>query len=227
LQELRDRLVPANDESLVRTIRNLLLNVDDAAPIIPLTRAKPTIDVRNANLSSTSKEDKVVPTETGRGLAASDNSDKAPEEGAETANATNEWNCDFSTSDSDASMMEVGISTEIGVGIPSNPANKVATSQQSQPNNKPIQGVEDARGNVETEAPSQKKDNELGSKSAVLSPPSAIDIVRQRSVHSIVKDGTSMTSSTSSSSGDDGSVSSTSSDGTSSSSSSSSSSSTR
>jgi hypothetical protein len=205
---------------LVRTIRNLLLNVDDAAPIIPLTRAKPTIDVRNANLSSTSKEDMVVPTETGRGLATSDNSNKAPEEGAMTANATNEWNCDFSTSDSDASMMEVGISTKIGVGIPSSPANKVATSQ-------PIQGVKDARGNVETKAPRQKQDNELGSKSAVLSPLSAIDIVRQRSVNSIVQDGTSMTNSTSSSSSDDGSVSSTSSDGTSSSSSSSSSSSTR
>jgi hypothetical protein len=170
-------------------------------------------------LSSTSKEDMVVPTETGGGLAASDNSNKA-EEGAMTANATNEWNCDFSTSDSDASMMEVGISTKIGVGIPSGPANKVATSQ-------PIQGVKDARGNVETKAPRQKQDNELGSKSAVLSPLSAIDIVRQRSVNSIVQDGTSMTNSTSSSSSDDGSVSSTSSDGTSSSSSSSSSSSTR
>jgi hypothetical protein len=36
LQELRDRLVPTNDESLVRMIRNLLLNVEDTVPSITL-----------------------------------------------------------------------------------------------------------------------------------------------------------------------------------------------
>ncbi len=44
-QDLRLRLVPTNDDSLVRTIRNLLLNVDDCAPSIPLVRPKPVIEV--------------------------------------------------------------------------------------------------------------------------------------------------------------------------------------
>lgn len=206
MQELRDRLVPANEESLVRTIRNLLLNVDDAAPSISLTRPKPTMDVRNANLPSTSKVDKVIPKETVRGLATSNNSNKAPEEGAETADAANEWNCNFSTSNSK-----------------SNPVINDATCQQLQLN-QPIHGVEVARENVEEKVQFQKLDNELGN--IILPPLSALDIVWQRSVNSIVQDGTSMTNSTSSSSSDDGSVSSTSSDGTSSSSSSSSNSST-
>ncbi len=42
--------MPTNDDSLVRTIRNLLLNVDDCAPSIPLSRPKPVIDVSYAAL---------------------------------------------------------------------------------------------------------------------------------------------------------------------------------
>ena len=185
--------------------------MEDAAPLIPLlTRPKPTMDVRNVKLPSTSKVDRVIPTETVRGLAASENSNKAPEVGIEAADAANEWNCNFSTSDSDASMMEGGIATENDVGCPSNPVNNDATCQQSQPN-QPIHGVEDA---VEKKVPIQKQDDELGTKSITID--------------STLR-GTSMTNSTSPSSSDDGSVSSTSSDGTSSfsSSSSSSSSSTR
>lgn len=181
--------------------------MDDAAPLIPLlTRPKPTMDVRNVKLPSTSKVDKVIPTETVRlDGRASDNSNKAPEVGAEAADAANEWNCNFSTSDSDASM-EGGIATENDVGCPSNPVNNDATCQQSQPN-QPIHCVEDA---VEKKVPIQKQDDELGTK--------------RITIDSTLR-GTSMTNSTSPSSSDDGSVSSTSSDGTSSFSSSSSSSS--
>ena len=47
-QELRDRQVPT-DESLVRTIRSLLLNTNDSLPTIPLSRPKPHV----ANVSNT------------------------------------------------------------------------------------------------------------------------------------------------------------------------------
>ena len=47
-QELRDRQVPT-DESIVRTIRSLLLNTNDSLPTIPLSRPKPHV----ANVSNT------------------------------------------------------------------------------------------------------------------------------------------------------------------------------
>lgn len=47
-QELRDRQVPT-DESIVRTIRNMLLNTNDSLPTIPLSRPNPRV----ANVSNT------------------------------------------------------------------------------------------------------------------------------------------------------------------------------
>ena len=53
MKELRDRLVPTDDKSLVRAIRNMLLNVGDVdMPMIPLTSSKPQSEIRSDEIAS-------------------------------------------------------------------------------------------------------------------------------------------------------------------------------
>ena len=110
-QELRDRLVPTNDETLVRTIRNLLLNVDDPVPMIPLTRPKPTTTIDDS-IDTPARDTLAAAREATASIHAqtkecSMKNDKvftkeAPKR--KEADATmNQWNCDFSISSNDSS----------------------------------------------------------------------------------------------------------------------------
>jgi hypothetical protein len=202
--------VPSNDESLVRTIRNLLLNVDDTAPMIPLTRPKPTTDVRNFK-SATGRNHMAANEEaiqTARGPAINESSTKEPKEKYEAGATTNKWNCDFSRGSSDSSSvsrMEVELPKDNAAGT-SNPdfTNKESTAcDQSQPTilrDGSSKCTEDSRGVVVTKSPFQNPEDTPGNKNCALPPTSIL----QRSALA--------TSNTSSSSSDDGSVSSSSSD---------------
>lgn len=220
--------MPANDESLVRTIRNLLLNVDDATPMIALTRPKPTIDVRNVK-SSTDRNHKMaadeeaMSNESARDPVVDESSTKEPKEENDTATTTNQWTCDFSSSSSDSSSVS-RMEAELSKDDVSNldfTNNTISFGDLLQPTihrDGPFKCIEESKGVVEKELTSQNQDDTLGMQS--YAPPPT----------SMLEKSTSIASSNSSSSSDDNSVSSSSSnsssDATSSSSSSSESSST-
>lgn len=208
IKELRDRFVPSNDESLVRTIRNLLLNIDDTVPMIPLTRSKPTTDVRNFKSATGTNHEEAMSNQTARDPAIDESSTKEPKEKCEAAANTNQWNCDFScgSSDSSVSRMEVELPKDNAAGTtyPDFTSKKITACDQSQPTilrDGSSRYTEDARGAVVTKVPFQNPEDTSGNKNYALPPTSIL----QRRI-------ALATSSTSSSSSDAGSVSSSSSD---------------
>jgi len=113
LQELRNRLVPTNDESLVRTIRSLLLNVDDS-PMIPLSQPKCMVNT-DGKKDLPEKDAAVADEET---LARQSNSGPStkerPSQQLSGKPAATAWTCEFSSSgsSSDSSVSEMEDDTE-------------------------------------------------------------------------------------------------------------------
>ena len=94
-QELHDRLVPTNDKSLVRTIRSLLLNVDDSVPMIPLTRQKPVAGADDATRGATDgdtaiAEEEPMPSQIQRDISKRSDSTKEMIQKQTSAAATGE-----------------------------------------------------------------------------------------------------------------------------------------
>ena len=208
IKEIRDRFVPSNDESLVRTIRNLLLNIDDTVPMIPLTRPKPKTNVRNFKSATGRNHEEAMSNQSARDPAIDESSTKEPKEKCEAAANTNQWNCDFScgSSDSSVSRMEVELPKDSAARTtyPDFTSKKITACDQSQPTiirDGSSRYTEDARGAVVTKVPFQNPEDTSGNKNYALPPTSIL----QRRI-------ALATSSTSSSSSDAGSVSSSSSD---------------
>jgi hypothetical protein len=93
-QDLRLRLVPTNDDSLVRTIRNLLLNVEDSTTSIPLSRPKRVINVSDSapgNITAVANEVTNAMDEACVGELTENHNSGA---------TTKQWECDSSSSSS-------------------------------------------------------------------------------------------------------------------------------
>ena len=181
IKELRDRFVPSNDESLVRTIRNLLLNIDDTVPMIPLTRPKPTTNVRNFKSATGRNHDEAMSNQSARDPAIDESSTKEPKEKCEAAANTNQWNCDFScgSSDSSVSRMEVELPKDSAAGTtyPDFTSKKITACDQSQPTiirDGSSRYTEDARGAVVTKVPFQNPEDTSGNKNYALPPTSIL-----------------------------------------------------
>lgn len=100
-QDLRLRLVPTNDDSLVRTIRNLLLNVEDSTTSIPLSRPKQVINVSN---SAPGNITAVVANEVTNTIDEACVGELT--ENHNSGATTKQWECDSSSSSSSSSSCE-------------------------------------------------------------------------------------------------------------------------
>jgi hypothetical protein len=175
--------------------------------MIPLTRSKPTTDVRNFKSATGTNHEEAMSNQTARDPAIDESSTKEPKEKCEAAANTNQWNCDFScgSSDSSVSRMEVELPKDNAAGTtyPDFTSKKITACDQSQPTilrDGSSRYTEDARGAVVTKVPQNPEDTS-GNNNYALPPTSIL----QRRI-------ALATSSTSSSSSDAGSVSSSSSD---------------
>ena len=108
LQDLRERLVPTNDESLVKMIRSLLLNADDNMPAIPLNIPKPVASNGRRTKELAPKDTSGAPQEEEMNALVSNRRREPPEKMGETI-PLNQWNCESSSDDDDsaASPMDV------------------------------------------------------------------------------------------------------------------------
>ena len=207
-QELRDRQVPT-DESIVRTIRNLLLNTNDSLPTIPLSRPNPHV----ANVSNTmnASDQKARAEQEERGgtmppaLAKQVSSKQVPKKSAPVAKGFTLQEGEDSSSEEDNESSDSHMETE------TEPPKKIAIPNVPKQNNKPVSDM------LQPERQVKQKEKPPAEKERVVQ---SLDVVQKKDPQ---RDKTSQTSSSSSSSSDDGSVSSSSSGSSSSSDSSSSS----
>lgn len=210
-QELRDRQVPT-DESIVRTIRNLLLNTNDSLPTIPLSRPNPHVanvsNTMNASDLETREAEKEGGGETMPPAKTKQVSSKqVPKKSAPVAKGFTLQEGEDSSSEENDESSDSHMETE------TEPPKKIAIPNVPKQNNKPVSDLLQPERQVkqkekppaEKERVVQKRDDAVQKK----------DPPEQKS--------TSQTSSSSSSSSDDDSVSSSSSGSSSSSDSSSSS----
>ena len=208
-QELRDRQVPT-DESLVRTIRSLLLNTNDSLPTIPLSRPKPHVANVSNTMNASDREAREAEKEKGGetmppAQTKQVSSKQVPKKSAPVAKGFTLQEGEDSSSEEDDESSDSHTETE------TEPPKKIAIPNVPKQNNKPVSDL------LQPERQVKQK----------VKPPAEKERVVEKRDDDVVqkKDPTSQTSSSSSSSSDDDSASSSSSGSSSSGSSSSSSSS--
>ena len=211
-QELRDRQVPT-DESLVRTIRSLLLNTNDSLPTIPLSRPKPHVANVSNTMNASDREAREAEKEKGGetmppAQTKQVSSKQVPKKSAPVAKGFTLQEGEDSSSEEDDESSDSHMETE------TEPPKKIAIPNVPKQNNKPVSDL------LQPERQVKQKVKPPAEKERVVEKRDD-DVVQKKDPQELKRD--SQTSSSSSSSSDDDSVSSSSSGSSSSSDSSSSS----
>ena len=135
-QELRHRQVPT-DESIVRTIRNLLLNTNDSLPTIPLSRPKPHVANVSNTMNASDREAREAEKEKGGetmppAQTKQVSSKQVPKKSAPVAKGFTLQEGEDSSSEEDDESSDSHTETE------TEPPKKIAIPNVPKQNNKPV-----------------------------------------------------------------------------------------